>query len=132
MLTKTNLKAIRLADQFVFVTENGKSYIRCIKKGTAHEDEPFAQPDVHHDIACEAKYLADTDAAHVIIETDNEAVVATVLNGLKEADEINLVWAPLNESADRFVLSMDIERKGKLMQYILAVQGQADALRIAA
>lgn len=132
MLTKTNLKAIRLADQFVFVTENSKSYIRCIKKGSSYEDEPFAQPDVHHDIACDSKYPVGNEAMHVIIESDNEAVVSTVLNGLKEADEINLVWGPLNEAMDRFVLSMNIERKGKLIQYILAVQGMADGLRVAA
>lgn len=132
MLTKTNLKAIRLADQFVFMTENGQSFIRCIKKGTAHEDEPFAQPDVHHDIACEAQYPAGDESCQVVIETENEAVVATVLNSLKEADEINLIWQPLSSSGDRFMLSMDIERKGKQMQYILAVQGQTEGLRVAA
>lgn len=132
MLTKTNLKAIRLADEFVFMSDNGKSLIRCIKKGSAQEDEPFAQPDVHHDIQCEAEYTGNGESAQIVIETANDAVVATVLNSLKDADEIKLSWMPLTEADDRFMLSLHIERKGKALQYILAVQDQTAALRAVA
>lgn len=132
MLTKTNLKAIRIADQFVFKNDNGQGTIRCIKKGFASEEEPFAQPDVHHDISCDSEFTAGASTVDVTIETGNDSVIATVLNSLKEADEISLNWSPLDSEGERHMLSMQIERKGKQLSYILAVQDQAESLRAVA
>ena len=129
MLSKTNIKAIKMADKFVFTTEDGKSSIRCIKKGLFDENEPFAQPDVHHDIETRNEYTGAVHG-HITIESEADPVVETILNGLKEEDGLTLIWQPLGD--ERYMLSLNIERKGKSLQYILAVQTEAQALRQAA
>jgi hypothetical protein len=129
MLSKTNIKAIKMADKFVFSTENGKSSIRCIKKGQFDENEPFAQPDVHHDIETENEYQGEVSGL-VTIESEADPVVQTILGSLKEEDELTLIWQPLGEG--RHMLSLTIERKGKTLHYILAVQTEAREMRQAA
>jgi len=127
MLSKTNIKAIKMADKFVFSTEDGKSSIRCIKKGQFDENEPFAQPDVHHDI--ETQTQGDI-SGRVVIESEADPVVETILNALKEDDELTLMWQALEGM--QHMLSLGIERKGKTLQYILAVQAESQAMRQAA
>ena len=121
MLNKTNLKAIKMADKFVFSTANGKSTLRCIKKGQFDENEPFAQPDVHHDIETHSEYLGAINEP-LIIDSETDPVVETILNSLKDEDEITMLWKPLNNDGTQVMLSLNIERKGKPLQYILAVQ----------
>jgi hypothetical protein len=129
MLSKTNIKAIKMADKFVFSTEDGKSSIRCIKKGQFDENEPFAQPDVHHDIETQNEYQGAV-SGRVVIESEADPVVQTILNSLKEEDELTLMWQALE--GVQHMLSLGIERKGKTLQYILAVQTEAREMRQAA
>lgn len=129
MLNKTNIKAIKMADKFVFTMEDGNSGIRCIKKGLFDENEPFAQPDVHHDIHTRTESQGSVSGP-VSIECEADPVVDTILNGLKEDDELTLMWQ--NLEGVQHLLSLGIERKGKTLQYILAVQTEAQALRQAA
>lgn len=131
MLNKTNLKAIKMADKFVFSTENGKSILRCIKKGQFDENEPFAQPDVHHDIEPSSEYLGNISEP-MVIESEADPVVETILNSLKDEDEITMMWKPLNSDGTQVMLSLNIERKGKPLQYILAVQAIANEMQQAA
>jgi len=128
MLTKTNLKALRMADQFVFTTEGGESFLRCIKKGSRDENEPFTQPDVHHDIACASHFPAE-DVRDVTIEVEQDVVVETVLNNLKEGDDITLIWQALAAESGQWMLSLSVRRKEKLMQFILTVQAQSQLLK---
>ena len=131
MLNKTNLKAIKMADKFVFSTENGKSSLRCIKKGLFDENEPFAQPDVHHDIHTASEYIGTIEGL-INIESESDMVVETILNSLKDEDILTMVWSPVDAAGQQYMLALHIERKGKPMQYILAVQSSAGALRQAA
>lgn len=129
MLNKTNIKAIKMADKFVFTTENGSSHIRCIKKGLFDENEPFAQPDVHHDIDCDSAFDKELKGG-VAISIEDNAVVETVLNSLKDGDQLTLVWSNLGHG--QTMLSLNIQRKDKPLSYILAVQSETQELRQAA
>lgn len=129
MLNKTNIKAIKMADRFIFATDNGQSHIRCIKKGLFDENEPFAQPDVHHDIQCDSAF-DDVFKGSVAISIEDNAVVETVLNGLKDGDQLTLVWSNLGHG--QTMLSMNIARKDKQLSYILALHSDEQELRQAA
>jgi len=129
MLNKTNIKAIKMADRFIFTTENGASHIRCSKKGQVDENEPFAQPDVHHDIACDSAF-DDVFKGSVAITVEGNAVVDTVLDSLKDGDQLTLVWSHLGHG--QTMLSLNIARKEKALSYILALHSDTQELRQAA